>query len=364
MLKTTSALYVHIPFCDSICSYCDFCKVFYNEKMVDDYLTALEKEAQTLQGTMTTIYIGGGTPSSLSLAQLARLMHILAPFCDAHTLEYTMEANPESVTLEKLQLLAHYGVNRLSLGVQSFQPHLIKAIERHHHQQMVIDVLKMAQDYIPSLSIDMMYGLPGQTLADLKKDLAVIDTLPITHLSYYDLILEAGTKLSHTSYQGIDEDLDDAMETQIHHHLELLGYHQYEVSNYALGNHESMHNKVYWHYDNYYGIGAGASSKIDDCMIDHSRALLKYLHGEDITHVTKLSKEDTMFNHLMMSLRLVEGLDLTEFTRRYGKRVQEVYQEPLKKHLSLGNLVIDDNHLKTTPKSLRYLNSILVDFLD
>lgn len=363
-MSATKALYVHIPFCDEICSYCDFAKVFYNTSLVDHYLDALEKEASHHHGKMETIYIGGGTPSSLSVKQLERLFKILQPFYDEDTKEYTIEANPESLDEKKLALCKHYGINRLSLGVQSFQDHLLKEIERHHHAKMVIDLLDKAKRYIPHLSIDMMYGLPRQTLEDLKADLKMIAHLPITHISYYDLILEEGTKLSHTSFTGIDDEIDEAMNSLIDTTLNHYGFHKYEVSNYALNDHESLHNKAYWHYDNYDALGVGATAKIDDTYIEHSRALMRYMKGEDITHVTHLSLEDTMFNQVMMSLRLVAGLDLSLFEKRYHRSIQDVYPQALSKHLANGNLIIENDHLKTTPSSLKYLNTILLDFLE
>jgi oxygen-independent coproporphyrinogen-3 oxidase len=141
-----------------------------------------------------------------------------------------------------------------------------------------------------------------------------------------------------------------------------MGYHQYEVSNYAKGDHESEHNKVYWHYENYYGVGSGASGKIDNTLIDHSRALFQYIKGKDTRSYTTLSEEDTMFNHVMMSLRLLEGLDLCDFYERYHKHVEEVYGKAIEKNKD--HLVIENNHLHCTKQSLKILNTILLDFLD
>lgn len=361
----TDALYVHIPFCEHICSYCDFAKVFYNDQMADGYLAALKAECGKLPPKpLRTIYIGGGTPSALSLRQLRKLLEILSPFVGDHTLEYTIEANPESLDRDKLKLLKKYGVNRLSIGVQTFNDQLVKIIERHHHKAMVIDIVNKAHDLgFDNISIDLMYGLPHQHLSDVKEDLRLALSLPITHLSYYSLILEEGTLLSHTDYQGMDEDEEKAINDLIDKTLANNGFHKYEVSNYAKDGYESAHNKVYWHYDNYYGVGCGATGKIDDRLIEHTRALNRYIRKEDITRVQIQSKKDTMFNHLMMSLRLVEGLDLDEFERRYHQRFDEVYPTALKRALSSGSLYIENHHLKTTPASLEYLNDILVDFL-
>lgn len=361
----TDALYVHIPFCEHICSYCDFAKVFYNDQMADSYLDALKAECDQLpRSPLRTIYIGGGTPSALNLTQLQKLLDILQPFYGDRTLEYTIEANPESLNEDKLRLFKSYGVNRLSVGVQTFNDQLLKIIERQHHKQMVINVIHQAHAIgFDNISIDLMYGLPAQHLNDVKEDLRVALSLPITHLSYYSLILEEGTLLSHTDYQGMDEDEEKTINDWIDETLAGHGFHKYEVSNYARPGYESEHNKVYWHYDNYYGVGCGATGKIDDRLIEHTRALNRYLRGEDITRIERQSKKDTMFNHLMMSLRLVEGLDLDEFERRYHRKFSDVYPKALKSELTRGRLYIEDHHLKTTPASLAYLNDILVDFL-
>ena len=360
----TSSLYVHIPFCDRICSYCDFAKVFYREDLVDCYLTRLEEELSSLPSTkMKTIYIGGGTPSALTLKQLERLFTMLERFYDDNTLEYCMEANPESLSHEKIDLLINHHLNRLSLGVQSFNKDLLKKIERVHDQEMVEDVIFYAyKKGLRNLSIDLMYGLPGQTKEDILYDLNVVKHLPLKHLSYYSLILEEGTKLNNAHYEGLTEDEDNFYTDLILSQLEEMGYHQYEVSNYAKGDYESVHNKVYWHYDNYYGVGSGASAKIDNTLIDHSRALFQYIKGKDTTHITTLTQEETMFNHVMMSLRLLEGLDLQEFYDRYHQHVEDVYHKAIEKNKD--NLVIENNHLHCTKQSLKILNTILLDFLD
>lgn len=361
----TEALYVHIPFCEHICSYCDFAKIFYQPTMADQYLKALQNEAKRLPAQkMRTIYIGGGTPSALNHEELRKLLDMLAVFYGDETIEYTIEANPESLDEEKLRLLKSYGVNRLSIGVQSFNDEILEKIERHHHRQMVIDLIIKAHEMgFDNISIDLMYGLPSQHMSDVKEDLSIALSLPIRHLSYYSLILEEGTLLAKERYQKMDEDEEKDINDYIDQALEKAGFHKYEVSNYALAGYESKHNKAYWHYDNYYGIGCGAVGKIDNELIEHSRAINRYLRGEDITKVQQLSEKDTMFNHLMMSLRLVEGLDLSEFYRRYHKSFEEVYPTALKKELDQGQLIIEDDHLKTTPESLEYLNDILVEFL-
>lgn len=359
----TKALYIHIPFCDHICSYCDFAKVYYREEFVEKYLNCLKEELDALpHHPMETIYIGGGTPSALSLSQLNTLLTMVDPFVGDDTLEYTIEVNPESATQDKLETMHSHGVNRLSVGVQTFNDTLLKRIERYHTSSIAKEVVRNAKAIgIKHISIDLMYGLPGQTLEDVKEDLNIASSLPINHLSYYSLILEEHTRL-YDNYEPLDEETEGIWSDYIVETLNNAGFHRYEVSNYALGDHESLHNKVYWHYENYYGVGIGATGKIDDELISHSRSLTDYLQGKNTIYIEKETIEDTMFNHLMMSLRLEEGLDLDEFKRRYHRTIEEVYNEALSKNLDNHNLIIENNHLKTN-HTLDLLNSILLDFL-
>lgn len=359
----TKALYIHIPFCDHICSYCDFAKVYYREEFVEKYLICLKEELDTLPPySMETIYIGGGTPSALSLNQLETLLSMIDSFVGNNTLEYTIEVNPESATLEKLECMHAHGVNRLSVGVQTFNDTLLKRIERYHTSSIAKEVVEHAKDIgFEHISIDLMYGLPGQTLEDVKEDLKIALSLPLNHLSYYSLILEEHTRL-YNNYEPLDEETEGIWSDYIVQTLSHAGFHRYEVSNYALGNHESFHNKVYWHYENYYGVGIGATGKIDDELISHTRSLTDYLQRKNTIYIEKETIEDTMFNHLMMSLRLEEGLDLDEFKRRYHRTIDEVYPKALSKSLANHSLIIENNHLKTN-HTLDLLNSILLDFL-
>lgn len=366
MKMKTKSLYIHIPFCEHICAYCDFCKVFYNENQVNDYLAVLKKELQDLKITepLETIYIGGGTPSSLNDEQLEWLMDIIKPLLNNHLKEVTIEVNPESVDYYKLDILKRGGITRLSIGVETFNDNLLKKINRQHKTSQVERIINYARKIgFDNISIDLMYGLPQQTLDDIKADLDKVKQLGIDHISYYSLILEDHTVLKNQNYQPLDEDADLQINELIETSLEQLGFNKYEISNFSKPGFESMHNLAYWKYDNYYGIGLGASAKIDDCLIDHSRNLNAYLRRRDITSKIVNTKEDTMFNHLMMSLRLVVGLDLIEFENRYNLKATDVYKEAIDKHIKMNTLVIENNHLKCTKESIKLLNTILVDFL-
>ena len=313
----TRSLYVHIPFCESICSYCDFCKVYYDQKQSDLYLQRLNEElSQIEQHHLKTIYIGGGTP------------------------------------------------NRLSIGVQTFQDHLLKEIDRHHNTIQVKNIIKYAKEIgFDNISIDLMYGLPKQTKEDIQKDIEVLKSLDLQHVSYYSLILEEGTILKYKNYQPLDEESEYQLTLFIDQELEKIGFEKYEISNYAKQGYQSKHNLMYWYYNNYYGIGLGACSKIDGQIIEHSRSLTKYLNGDFKTTTIDETKEETMFNQIMMSLRLKEGLDLNKFKERYQEDARILYKEAITRNIEKGRLMIENDYLKATQEGQYVLNDILIDFM-
>lgn len=362
----TNSLYIHIPFCKQICFYCDFCKVFYDEKQVDQYLQVLKKELAALKisDELKTIYIGGGTPSALNYQQLSLLFDLIKPYISKETKEITIEVNPETIDETKMQILKAGGVNRLSIGVETFDDQLLTKINRHHQRKDVLKVIELAKKYqIDNISIDLMYGLPDQSIDDVKKDLQFALNLEIKHISYYALILEKRTVLNNLHYQPLDEETELMINKMIDEQLCQAGFNKYEISNFAKTGYQSLHNLAYWHYDNYYGIGLGASGKIDDCLYEHNRNLTAYLKGENTLDKIVYSKEETMFNHLMMSLRLIKGLNLKEFEHRYQQSIFDVYDQALNKHLNLKTLVIEDDYLRCNKEAIYLLNDILLDFL-
>ena len=208
-----------------------------------------------------------------------------------------------------------------------------------------------------------MYGLPKQTKEDIEKDIDVLQVLDIQHVSYYSLILEEGTILKYQNYQSLDDEQEYQWNLLIDEKLQELGFDKYEISNYAKKGYESKHNLVYWRFENYYGIGLGSCGKNNHQIIEHSRSLTKYLNGDFKTTTIEQSKEEMMFDQVMMSLRLVEGLNLEVFKERYQEDALEIYQDAIDKNKKEGRLVIEDNFLKATKEGLYVLNDILVDFM-
>ena len=336
----------------------------YNNIAYLYYLQRLNEElSQIEQHHLKTIYIGGGTPSALNDEQLEKLMSMLKTY-SLEVEEYCMEVNPESMDYYKLKILKKGGINRLSIGVQTFQDHLLKEIDRHHNTTQVKNIIKYAKEIgFDNISIDLMYGLPKQTKEDIQKDIEVLQTLNLQHVSYYSLILEEGTILKYKNYQPLDEESEYQLTLFIDQELEKIGFEKYEISNYAKQGYQSKHNLTYWYYDNYYGIGLGACSKIDGQIIEHSRSLTKYLNGDFKTTTIDETKEETMFNQIMMSLRLKEGLDLKKFKERYQEDACILYKEEVTRNIEKGRLMIENDYLKATQEGQYVLNDILIDFM-
>ena len=356
------SLYVHIPFCRQICAYCDFAKVFYNQKWADAYLIQLEKELHDRDANHLheTVYIGGGSPSSLSLDQLRVLFSILKEPLQGCK-EATIEVNPEDLTLEKAKLFKESGITRVSLGVQTFNDEHLKVIGRHHNLAMIKQALNdLVEAGIERISIDFIYGLPHQTFEDLKEDLAILKTLDmVSHVSFYTLILEENTKFY---FDGVtlkdDEWLIDAQAILIDG-LKALGFERYEVSNFAKPNEQSMHNLVYWHHEPYIGIGCGASGYIGNVRYDNTKSITKYLKGTTTASKTILSKEDEMFEVLMLGLRLTKGISIPDFISRFNVHPFDVFD--LERFVDMGLLEIEEDYLKTTSKGMDVLDEILID---
>lgn len=360
-----ASLYVHIPFCDHICTYCDFAKVFYQSAWADKYLEALDYEIQDrhLKGSYDTVYIGGGTPSSLDLLQLQKLFDILSPLTET-VKEFTIEVNPESMTQEKLDLFVRCHINRLSVGVQTFNDKLLKGINRKHTSLQAIEVIQQAkQKGIKDINVDLMYGLPNQTLIDVYEDIDMIDSLDVSHVSIYSLILEEHTVLKNQNYQPLDDDEDARWYQNIDQYLCKKGMIHYEVSNYYKYK-PSLHNLVYWHYQDYVGIGLSAHSLINHHRLENTKSLTRYFHHYYLDNDIILKSEDELFEKIMMGLRLFEGISIQEVNKMFQIDLLDKYSVVIEKYKKYNMLEIDKGYLKATFLGMNFLNNILIDLLD
>ena len=358
------ALYVHVPFCDHICAYCDFVRCGYHERLADQWLLAIEKELADKQPyEAPSIYIGGGTPSALSLKQLEKLLAYIKPYA-TQVSEYTIEANADSFTQDKIALCKAYGMNRVSLGAQSFSSRLLKRMGRIADETMVRTCIKqLRQAGIDNISLDLMYGLPEQSMDDWVKDLEKACTMDIMHLSLYALTIEEHSRFGREQVLPCDPESEaDFYEKAIQvceaHQLE-----HYEISSFAKDAHYSMHNLAYWHYDDFVGIGCGASGKQDHQRYDNTRNLHTYIQHGPSPDIIALSKTDEMFEMMMMGLRIKNGVDDYLFRQRYACSYHDVFEAAIQKHLALHHLKEENHHLRTTKQGMMVLHDILVDFL-
>ena len=353
------SIYIHIPFCTKICSYCDFPKILKNEKWIDNYLEELEKEIiKKYNGEqIKTIYIGGGTPSSLNLKQLNKLFNILKIFKIKKDAEITIEANSEDLTEEKLKLLKKY-TNRLSIGIQTFNKKRLKELNR----TVNINNLKNAFKYFNNINIDLIYGYKNQTIKELNEDLNEILKLNPAHISTYSLIIEKNTLLFINKYKRVDEDLDRKMYDFIIQTLKGNNYNHYEISNFAKKGYESKHNLVYWNNKKYYGFGMGASGYINDIRYENTRNLTEYLKGNYIKESHKLNLEETIQNEFILGFRKTKGISKKEFKRKYKININDINE--IKKLLNNNLLIENKNNIYINPKYIYLSNEILINLID
>ncbi|MBR2677426.1 MAG: radical SAM family heme chaperone HemW [Solobacterium sp.] len=360
------SLYVHVPFCASICYYCDFFRQVYRKETADAWLNALEYEllhADINEG-IETIYIGGGTPSSLSESQLDRLLSLLDPYKNKIS-EYTVEVNPETVTQAKIDLLLKHGVNRVSIGLQSHDAALLKKLNRNHSFENVSRLVnQFSACGISNISLDLMYSLPTQTMESLQRSTELAVSLNPSHLSLYSLTIEENSVFGKQGVRPLDEDTEADMYEWICSYLTDHGYDHYEISNFARDGKESLHNTRIWEYDDFYGFGCGASGKDEKGRYDHPGTLKQYLADPAARTYTYLSKEERMYETVMMGLRLSRGISRTRFRKMYGIDLTEVYPETIASLCREGMLILTEDRLFCSAHGFELLNTVLVRFME
>lgn len=357
------SVYIHIPFCKSICSYCDFCKFLHEEVYASEYLNELSKEIDKYYDNdkIRTLYIGGGTPSVLSLNNLKKLFKITKKFDTSLLEEFTFEMNIDDITEEKLLLLKTNNVNRISIGIQSFNEINLKYLNRKHTKNEIIKNINLAKNYFTNINVDLMFALPIETFSTLKKDVKEILKLDVPHISTYSLIIEQNTVLSHNKVKPIEEDLDYKMYSYILKELEKNNYNHYEVSNFAKEGYQSKHNLNYWQNNEYYGFGLGAHGFISELRYENTRSFNTYLKGNYRFNELVLSKREDMENEVILGLRKLEGINIVDFFNKYKINIQEEFNiTPLLKN---GLLKIKDNNIYIPEEKIYIMNTILNEIL-
>ena len=363
MQKKPTSAYVHIPFCTQICYYCDFSKVFIKNQPVDSYLEHLLQEFHSYDiQKLRTLYIGGGTPTALSAPQLEGLLDGLTKNLDLSVLEeLTIEANPGDLDEDKIAVLKNSAVNRVSLGVQTFDDKMLKKIGRSHLEKDIyenIDRLKSAG--FDNISIDLIYALPGQTMEQVKDNVAKAIALDIPHMSLYSLILENHTVFMNRMRRGKlplpKEELEAEMFEYIIAELERAGFVHYEISNFSKQGFESRHNLMYWDNAEYYGIGAGASGYVDGVRYKNHGPIRHYLkaveEGSARINEEHLSQREQMEEEMFLGLRKKSGVSMVRFEEKFERSFQELYGDIVKDLIQQGLMQVDGDRVRMTKRGL------------
>ena len=354
------AVYIHIPFCKSICSYCDFCKFLHNEEWAKLYLDSLSKEVDKYyeQDIIKSIYIGGGTPSSLSTPNLVKLFSIVNKFKKISGAEFTFECNINDIDIELLKLLKGNGVNRLSIGVESFDEKNLEFLGRKHNKKEIYSKIKLAKEMgFKNINVDLMYALPTENMLTLMSDVNKILKLDIEHISTYSLIIEEHTKIYNDNVKPIDEVLDYKMYKYICNKLAKKGYKHYEVSNFAKDSYQSEHNLTYWNNDEYYGFGLAAHGYINSMRYENTRNLNKYLSDKFRFNEVLISTREDMENELILGLRKLEGVSITRFKNKFKKDIYDVFK--IKEAIDKNYLCLNDDYIYIPENKIYVMNEII-----
>jgi putative oxygen-independent coproporphyrinogen III oxidase len=367
------SLYIHIPFCNRICTYCDFNKVLIKNQPVDEYIEALLKElSQIEQRTFKTIFVGGGTPTALTEKQLRRLLEFINKQFIV-TNEFSFEANPDELTPEKLTLLHQHGVNRISLGVQTFNDDLLNVLGRTHQTSDIYNSINHLDKIgLNNYSIDLMYNLPGETMDDIENSLTQVQQIAPKHVSWYSLIIEPHTVFYNKIRQGKmtvgDNNAEEEKYQRVINGLEQLGYPQYEISNFADSPYQSEHNKTYWKNDHYYGAGAGSHGYLGNRRYYNIKPVNHYINAMTkssnvVKEVIELTKENQMEEEMFLGLRMNQGVNKGRFQQKFDLTFKEVYGD-VAAHLEEKGYISQDEHsICLTPSGRIVGNDVFSDFL-
>lgn len=378
MLKNNEiGIYVHIPFCKKKCDYCDFISYCNKDNLIKDYVEALkiEIQSQNIKPEITTIYIGGGTPSYIDSKYIIEIIGKIKEKKVSPNAEITIEVNPGTVTKEKLEDYKICGINRISIGLQSTNNILLKEIGRIHDFDQFIETYKLAQKVgFKNINVDLMLGLPNQRIKDLKESLEQVLKLKPKHISVYSLIVEDGTPITNKIEKGElqlpDEELERNMYWFVKNTLELNGYKHYEISNFAKKGYESKHNLNCWNQKEYIGIGVAAHSYRDITRYSNTENIEEYIEnvkkGEfnknKIIHEVQ-KEDDAKKEYMLLGLRKINGVDINQFKNKFGDNPIYLFRNELKKLTDEKLLIIDNNNIKLTNKGLDLANLVWEEFI-
>lgn len=376
-MKEKIGLYVHIPFCQKLCHYCDFLTFENQEGMIEDYVDYLIKEMDLYQDRgylLYTIYFGGGTPSYLAADEMAEIMDAIqkkfewTPDC-----EVSIEMNPESIDAEKVKTYLECGFNRFSMGVQTFDPKVLQIMGRLHTRDTVLSKYTLLREMgCDNISIDLMFNNPGQDIDVLNRDIDQALALNPDHISYYSLMIKDNTNFKRWLEKGrirlFDEKTDRDMYHLIQSRLQEAGFDQYEISSFARNGKQGRHNKKYWQLDNYLGLGLGASSNIDLVRFTNTRGFNDYFAAIDQGQVPvetseQMDIEEREKEFIMLNMRLRQGFDISTINQRFGIDFLSKYQTALDKHLKYKVIQIQGDRISFTDYGMDVGNQFYLDIL-
>ncbi len=364
-------LYVHIPFCRSKCKYCDFASFSGKEDIMDSYVATLCNEMKSYKGLeFDTVYIGGGTPTVLSQGNLKKVFDVIYEnfnICDNS--EITIEANPATVTYDLALFLRKNGVNRVSMGGQSFVDKELSLIGRCHSADDIASTYNiLTKAGIDNINIDLMYALPEQTMESLHISISKIISLNPKHISCYGLKIEEGTPFYKMLLDGKISEKDDedfsAMYYYIAKELSDAGYEHYEISNFSKPGYASKHNCKYWECEEYLGLGLGASSYLYGKRWDNTRNFDEYFPGNIKKDVCVIDRDEQMSEFIILGLRMLKtGIDLTKFKNKFGVDIMDVYGDAIDKNLKLNLIETDEDKIRLTSDAYCISNHVMSDFI-
>lgn len=389
MRRKQIGLYIHIPFCKQKCSYCDFCSYAEKQDLVSKYIKCLLQEIKEVGSnnrtdfengkddlfSVKTIYIGGGTPSVIESQYIVQIIEeIKSNFELEENAEITIEVNPGTVTLEKLENYKKVGINRLSIGLQSTHEHLLKEIGRIHTYLDFLDTFRFAREAgFENINVDLMIGLPNQTLAEVQDSIEEIVSMEPEHISIYSLILEEGTPLFKKVEEGLelpDEELEREMYWTVKQILEANGYNHYEISNFAKQGYESKHNSDCWNQKEYIGFGVAAHSYTNGIRYSNIENLEQYIKNyeedkteENLIFHEKQDMEAIQKEYMLLGLRKIDGVSIQEFKIKFVANPVFLYHDKLEKLVNEDLVEIDGDQIKLTNKGLDLANIVWEEFI-
>ncbi len=370
-------VYAHIPFCKQKCYYCDFISYCNKDNLIGDYVKAVKKEIrmQNIQSQITTVYIGGGTPSYIDSKYIVEIIDEVKKKNLSKRPEITIEVNPGTVTKEKLKDYKKCGINRLSIGLQSAQDEILKEIGRIHNFEQFLETYQMARKVgFKNINVDLILGIPNQRIKDLKDSLEKIIELQPEHISVYSLIVEDGTPIANKIEKGElelpDEDTERNMYWYVKNTLELNGYIHYEISNFAKKGRESKHNMNCWNQNQYFGFGVAAHSYRDITRYSNTEKIEEYIKNVMTERLDRnriiheIQKEyDAEKEYMLLGLRKIVGVNISEFKLKFGDNPIYLFRNELKKLTDEGLIIVDEDFIRLTNKGIDLANLVWEEFV-